>query len=169
MSDCRKSTAPTVEVPPELRARCAASVGGIQCSLREGHDGPHRTPAGDEWADPPADLPEPPECSPPDRDRPAVREIFAVQLRPAERETLERLADNLLELSREGGPAVRAAIDYGSFPDDLRAVALDLRHAERFLRIVGASEGDVLDRAESPAGRSRLAARGAGLRGRAAA
>jgi hypothetical protein len=85
----------------------------------------------------------------PERDRPAVREVFAVQLRPAERETLERLADNLLELSREGGSAVRAAIDYGSFDDDIRAVAADLRHVERFLRIIGASEGDVLDREES--------------------
>jgi len=97
---------------------------------------------------PPAELPEPPECAP-ERDRPALREVFACQLRQVERETVERLADNVLELSREGGSAVRAEIAYASFPDDFRAVALDLRHAERFLRILGASEGDVLDRQES--------------------
>jgi hypothetical protein len=96
---------------------------------------------------PPAD-PELPECAP-ERDRPALREIYACQLRRVERETLEQLADNVLELSREGGGAVRASIAYTSFPDDFRAVALDLRHVERFLRVTGAAEGDVLDRQES--------------------
>ena len=92
---------------------------------------------------PPDDEPRPPE-----HDLPALREVYACQLRQEERGKLEGLCESVLELTREATMIARA-INCGGVNDDLRAAAADLRHVELYLRWTGASEGNVLERWES--------------------
>ena len=145
MSDRPKSTAPTIEIPLELRGRCTAAVAGIRCTLREGHDGAHRTPAGDEWADPPADLPEPPELQPPPRiptghrsESVAVRFTFRAVLAPG----AAALIDQAVEKARE---VDTLPVD---FPDAIEAAADDLAAVAAYLDWYADNRGDEIGRHE---------------------
>ena len=88
------------------------------------------------------------EPGPPEPDLPALREVYASQLRQEERDKLEGLCESVLELTREATVIVRE-IPHGGIDDDLRAAVVDLRHLERYLRITGAQEGNCLERWES--------------------
>lgn len=80
-------------------------------------------------------------------DLPALREVYARQIHPEHRETLEQVLRLILRLTREA-PAIVGKVP-GGIDADLAAAAADLRHVERYLRVTGASEGHVLERWEA--------------------
>jgi hypothetical protein len=95
-------------------------------------------------------MPDRPKTTPPVPNPPrfnedeALRQTFAHLIRPEDQETLDRLTDSMLELTREADAIVRH-IDF-SFPHNIAAAARDLRYLERWLRVTGAADGDCLDR-----------------------
>ena len=97
----------------------------------------------------PTPEPPPPADREPDTDLPALREIYVCQLRREEREKLEGLCESLLELTREADAIAREIRTDCGIYTDLTAAAVDLRHVERYLRWVGANEGNLMSRGES--------------------
>lgn len=85
----------------------------------------------------------------PDTNLPPLREIYACQLRQEERDRLEGLCESALELTREADTISRAVRADWGLHTDLTSAAADLRHVERYLRWVGANEGNLMSRAES--------------------
>jgi len=77
----------------------------------------------------------------------ALRVMYALQLRPEDRGTLEALCESVLTLTREA-PMIADRIDYGGILDELDAAVAELRHVSRYLAWVGESDGDALSRAE---------------------
>lgn len=135
--------AAALKVVPVVR-RCAALLRGEIAAARG------RRSVGNAEA---SDLPADPAPAEPERDRisepdlPALREIYARQIQPELRENLETMLRSCLRVIREA-PAITRELA-GGIDADLAAAAADLRHVERYLRITGASEGNVLERWES--------------------
>jgi hypothetical protein len=80
----------------------------------------------------------------------ALREIYAVMLRPEDRELLAALCASVLTLTREA-PVFSGGIP-GGMVANLRAASTELRHLAVYLAYTGASEGNELSRAESRLG-----------------
>ena len=77
----------------------------------------------------------------------ALRVMYALQLRPEDRATLETLCEAVLTLTREA-PMIADRIRFGGILDDVGAAAAELRHLAAYLAWVSAADGDVLSRAE---------------------
>ena len=97
----------------------------------------------------PTPATEPPREREPDADLPALREVYACQLRREERDKLEGLCASALELTREADTIARTVRADCGLHTDLTAAAVDLRYVERYLRWVGANEGNLMSRGES--------------------
>ena len=135
--------AAALKVVPLVR-RCAALLSEEIAFVRE------RRFAGNGEADGPQgdSAPAEPESDPlHEPDLPALRAIYARQIQPEQRENLENVLRSILRITREA-PAIARELA-GGIDAELAAAAADLRHVERYLRIAGASEGNVLERWES--------------------
>ena len=133
MSDRPKSTAPP---PPDRCGAHCPEFPAWSCGRPPGHPGRHETILGGFWSDPGTEPEEP--------DLPALRAVYAHQLRPDDRRTLETLLESVLELTRESQMGPSGAIAF-----DLTGAAEDLRLVEGWLAYTGRQEGNVLERHES--------------------
>jgi hypothetical protein len=94
--------------------------------------------------------------APREPDRPALRAVFADQLRPDDLDSLERLAGAVLELTRE--MASHTGVPTSAMVGQLAACADDIEHVAGALAYYGAADGDVLERWESRLGDVALTA-----------